>query len=846
MSTEPKHGVSGRSHLEKAIASGIALFLCLIFALFAGTQYVAWSHGYEAALGQPFYMVAPETRNLLPFIGAGLLVVAFVGYSIRVTRRLAGLPMVGAASCAVLWTGILYAPYKVFPWVDTLLRYPDTQAAAYTTIGVMVAGAGITAAGLFPLMGYLDARGHSGAYGTAKWGEGKSLKGHEEGWFLGKHRGKTLRYAEDAHMLTMAPTRTGKGVGAVLPNMLDHRGSAAAIDPKGEIYATTWQYRENVLGQKIRALDPFGIVVGGEKGNDEHLATYNPLDIINVGDEKAVALAQMLADMIVEEDGGQNDSSMWVNEARQYVKALILYVCATESKESGLRSLPYVRHLISLGNTPGKKEEYDLICRAHEDYFADYTIREEHLRRSEGTGISDMDGRPMTLQGLWRDMMAFPGAFARQIYEGAIQVSAKAPRERSGVLSHVKAETNFLGLPSMQRSLRRSNFDIRSLKGTGSSFYFILPQEYLDTGVIKWMRLMVGTGLKVFVSEPGQPEKRTLFILDEFAHIGRLEPIETAFGLMAGSGLTCWAILQNIGQLKKLYKKSWQTFIANAGVIQAFENSDPESAKLITEMIGKTTVWVENENRSNRYSWSDNSNSRSIGLKETSRNLINPDELSRIGEGSQILLVRGDDPVKAKKIKHFEEDPFASRISEGYNHMEGTYTFSEEQEREALAARANIAPEEENSMSEFDAARDGLYDFSDEPIPWSAEDGEGDPVDAQLDEEGKLQVQGSPQTHPAESGTPSGDGAQEEAELPETQIPEGPISLSELASLDPLIYDGPLSDLAESNAPLSEDELSILPEKERQKYEASVAGSPTIEEIEHWETHALAGEADEA
>jgi type IV secretion system protein VirD4 len=141
-----------------------------------------------------------------------------------------------------------------------------------------------------------------------------------------------LRPDGEGHVLTVAPTRSGKGVSCVIPNLLDHPGSVLVTDPKGENYAVTARWRrEN--GHEVHALDPFELVGGG--------AGYNPVDLVDVSGPDAADDARMLADMLVLPEGKEGDQAFWNEEARGVLTGLILHVAASPQPE--LRTLTHVR-----------------------------------------------------------------------------------------------------------------------------------------------------------------------------------------------------------------------------------------------------------------------------------------------------------------------------------------------------------------------------------------------------------------------------------------------------------------------------------------------------------------------
>src|SRR3546814_1499175 len=112
-----------------------------------------------------------------------------------------------------------------------------------------------------------------------------------------------------------------------------------------------------------------------------------------------------------------------------------------------------------------------------------------------------------------------------------------------------------------------------------SSFYLVLPPYRLAT-YARWLRLMLAQGLTYLAPAPASPARSVLFLLDEFAALGRLEPVERAMGLMAGYGIQLWPILQDVHQLRALYERRAGTFLSNAGVLQLFGVNDHDSAKL--------------------------------------------------------------------------------------------------------------------------------------------------------------------------------------------------------------------------------------------------------------------------
>jgi type IV secretion system protein VirD4 len=153
------------------------------------------------------------------------------------------------------------------------------------------------------------------------------------------------------------------------------------------------------------------------------------------------------------------------------------------------------------------------------------------------------------------------------------------------------------------------------------------------------------------VRPPGRPQPPTLFLLDEFAALGRLEAVERAMGLMAGYGLQLWPILQDMSQLRALYGARANTFIANAGVLQCFGVNDYETAKSLSQLMGQMTMGYTTTS----YGSGDGS---STTHTLTGRDLLTPDEIMQLPERTQLLRLQGRPMILARKIRYHADPEF--------------------------------------------------------------------------------------------------------------------------------------------------------------------------------------------
>jgi type IV secretion system protein VirD4 len=577
----------------------------LVLGLAAGTQYVAWRFAFQANLGEPLLVLPAQTARLLRATAALAAGTALAG--LLLPLRSLSVSLAFAAGCAALvGVGPVYAPYQIFVWYAANAAAPG---AAPVFRGAWVLVATVAVASSFVLTSAWRRRRRwspSGSHGTAHWGSGELLH-REKGLLLGRRGERLLRLAGEGHVLTVAPTRSGKGVSSVIPNLLDHPGSVLVTDPKGENYAVTARWRRE-LGHPVHAFDPFGVARGE--------ATSNPLDLIDAASPEAVDDARMLADMIVLPAGREGEQAFWNEEARGVLTGLILHVAASAPPD--LRTLTHMRTLLTLPP----------------EGFAEL--------------LDEMQGSS-----------AAGGLVART----AARLLQKAEKERSGVISTAQSHTHFLDSPRMAQVLGRSTVDLSVLKREAVSVYLILPTERIDA-YARWLRLMIGCALLAVARTRGQPKERVLFLLDEFAHLGRMPPVQRHIGLAGGFGVTFWLIVQDLSQLRSAYGDTWPTFLANVDVLQGFGINDWETAEYLSKMTGEATILVESEHQSRGVSRGPHAQ-RQLGTgrtrSEQGRRLLLPDEVRRLPGDAELLFVKGSAPLLVERLSYLHDGEFAGR-----------------------------------------------------------------------------------------------------------------------------------------------------------------------------------------
>lgn len=350
---------------------------------------------------------------------------------------------------------------------------------------------------------------------------------------LGRWERRVLGRDDDRHVVTVAGSRSGKSATVLIPNLLRYPGSVVVLDPKGELARATSGHRRR-MGQRVYILDPFG-----ETG--EPSASHNPFDELGMGKPEHVAAdAAQLADALIINNARDPH---WTDSGKNLIRGVTLHLLDREPQAATLRELRKV-----LNYTPAELDRL----------FASMA-----------------------------ESSAFDGIVAN-IGAALLGKKESGGRELQGILSTAQEQT--APLDDVVRIAERSDFRLSDLRSGTMSLYLVLPGMRMGTHY-RWLRLVIQQALNAMERAPvPRGALPVWFVLEEFAALGNLRSIETAAGYMAGFGVKLWAVLQDLPQLKRHYRDSWETFLGNAGIIQAFANVDETTTKYLSAMLGQTTI----------------------------------------------------------------------------------------------------------------------------------------------------------------------------------------------------------------------------------------------------------------
>jgi type IV secretion system protein VirD4 len=441
-------------------------------------------------------------------------------------------------------------------------------------------------------------------FGSAEWLQpwvaSRKRMFRDDGLLLGDWTGLLPVYYRGAgHALTVAPTGSGKGTSAIVPNLLRHP-FIFLIDPGGEntaIAARAWRAK----GYAFSCLNPWGMHTAAPWSLPSH--SINPLNILDPASETFASDADLLADMIVTRTGGEHGSSAFFkDEAQSGIRAFLMHIATTESLER--RTLATLRAYIAA----------DAVSWA--------ALIESMKANRAANGVIAREAEQMERR------------------------EANAPEEFSAVLSTMKQDTNFIEDPVMQAALAHSTVDLSELKGfrgserlAGAVLSVVIPLEYLDTHAA-YARLVTGCALWTMQRAP-LARGRVLFVMDEFPALKRMNRIASGLATLRKYRVWLWPVIQNIGQLRELYRDNWQTFVSNAGLKMFMGAGDLETAKYISELCGDTTIAVETKT------------AHGASVSPAARRLTTVEEVMHASGQQQIVFVDNLKPLLLKKTPYW-------------------------------------------------------------------------------------------------------------------------------------------------------------------------------------------------
>ena len=374
----------------------------------------------------------------------------------------------------------------------------------------------------------------------------------------------------DQHIFLTAGTASGKGRSILIQNALRWKGGFVGLDPKGELASITAMRRgtaeaakgtgtsvRHFIGQDVGVLDPFNQTEGPSR---IYKQAYNPLYDVQVGSVEMYNEIDAIASGLVVPEQGNN--AHFSDNAMTIISGVIEALLLTYPKDG--QTLPKVREFLL--------QDWEDIILLLRDIDPTQELSEGEKPTSRGRIPND---------GLAAE---------------AANVIAKLldSDEIGSFNSTLSRNLKWLADPRMKSHLQGSSFSVREIVQKGGSLYIVIPPNLIDK-YKNWLRVIITTAINAKEAlGVNQTTQQTLLLLDEFPLLGTFREIEKASGYLRGYNCKLVCAIQNLGQIKKLYKDDWETFLGNAGAIIGFGTNDLETEKYLSERTGKILAWETN------------------------------------------------------------------------------------------------------------------------------------------------------------------------------------------------------------------------------------------------------------
>ena len=537
--------------------------------LWASTQWVAYRLGYQSGLGEQWFSLAD-------------------------------------------WP--VYYPWRLFEW---WYAYDAYAPELFRQAGMMAAGGGVLGTMTAISGSLLRARQakHVTTYGSAQWANERDIRNsgllQSDGVFLGRLGQNYLRHDGPEHVLAFAPTRSGKGVGLVIPTLLSWTGSCVVHDIKGENWQLTSGWRSKF--SHCLLFNP----------TDPRSARYNPLLEVRKGDHE-IRDVQNIADILVDPEGALEKRNHWEKTGHSLLTGAILHVLYAEEE----KTLASVATFLA-----NPRRTIDATLRI--------MMTTNHLGSKASPKVHP------EVASIAREMLN------------------KSENELSGVVSTAMSFLEIYRDPIIAKTTSACDWCIDDLKHAERpvSLYLVVPPSDISRTkpLIRLILNQIGRRLTEELPDPNsdKPDHQLLLMLDEFPALGRLDFFETAMAFMAGYGIRAFLIAQSLNQIEKAYGPN-NSILDNAHIRIAFATNDDRTAKRISDALGTATELRSQKNYAGHRlaPWLAHV---MVSRQETARPLLTPGEVMQLPQDDALVLVSGTLPIRAKKLRYYEDDNFTPR-----------------------------------------------------------------------------------------------------------------------------------------------------------------------------------------
>ena len=441
----------------------------------------------------------------------------------------------------------------------------------------------------------------------------------DEGIIVGKYRDRFLTLPGKQSVMLSAPTRSGKGVGVVVPNLLAWQDSAVVVDIKSENFAITAGFRA-AHGQAVYAWAPFA--------ENARSHRWNPLSAIRLADRHVVGDTLAIAQVLYPTDvKGSGTEGFFNDTARNLFLGLALYLVETPE----------------LPRTIG-----------------------EILRQSSGQGQPIKEHLQRLMQQRTEGCSHPKGPLSEACVDALMRFLSTSDNTLSSILATLNAPLTVFSDPLVDAATSRDDFSVADVRRRRMTVYVCIPPNRLaDARVLLNLFFAQLINLNTAELPEHNPalKHQCLVLLDEFTALGRINILNAAVGYLAGYNLRLVTVIQAVSQLESVYgQHDARTFATNHALQVLYAPREQRDANEYSEMLGTFTQQEKSRGRSNSSGAKGGGSSHSTNESSQRRSLLLPQEFKELGVDREVLILENCKPILADKIRYYTDPVFMARL----------------------------------------------------------------------------------------------------------------------------------------------------------------------------------------
>jgi type IV secretion system protein VirD4 len=551
-----------------------------------------------------------------------------------------------------------YNPFLIFLNISSKPFDKTINAVLFQSFFPLIVSVGLAVLVFFAvsaIRGYGMNKGDN-LYGSARWGTERDLKKfgltQKTGIVLAEFQKARLAakvnpknasvslilkkpsplvcHSGGTNTLMIAPTRSGKGVGSIIPTCLNFPGSMIIFDPKGELFFTTAGFRRQF--SRILKFSPIS----------RDTVCFNPMAEVEMTEQAFADIGLILGNMFEEPKGGNDGAANFFDNMAQDLLTGLVF------------------HVLSSGIYPKEQQNLNGVLGILSQAAAQNTDSE-----GKETGAGDMLLHEM-MECKHYDKDGKESEYINKIISNAAaRCLGQHTKVRSDTFTTVFSKMRLFEDPNIAYVTGHSDFYLQDFYDSEEPVTLYLTVPFSDiTRIAPVFKLLINFILNKFSRGEAtygevKLKNRILFLLDEFPVLGAFPFLSKTLGILTGYGITFYIVVQALNQIVDLYGQH-HTFLDNCKTVVVYAPGKIEDAKIFTEIIGKESVVKESLSTSgSRYAVA--LNNLNASSQEVARDLMNPDELMKLPPTEALILNQGMPPYIAKKVVYYQDKRFKDK-----------------------------------------------------------------------------------------------------------------------------------------------------------------------------------------